>query len=62
MSREPVEIRFCWYQNNGTVAMQSGIYVPDDMTLKEVQKFALESKSLPIPDFIEFPIVKEEEE
>lgn len=57
--REPIELRFAWQKEDG-IHIQSGIYVFDDMTLKEVVNWARELDNS--PDWIELNVMLAEVE
>lgn len=56
MGREPVEIRFAYDQNDGSVLIQTGIYLFNTSTLDNVAELALRSDD--VPDYVEVPITQ----
>ena len=59
--RKPIELRFAYNQDDGTVLVQTGIYLFNTSTLQQVYELARRSQSLPVPDFIEMDISQFEE-
>ena len=56
MGREPVEVKFAYDQHDGSVLIQSGIYLFNTSTLDNVAELALGSEN--VPDYVEIPIAQ----
>ena len=60
MSRKTIEIRMAWNLPNGSVGVQTGVYVFEDTTLKQVYDLVKDMENR--PDFIEMDIGQFEED
>ena len=60
MSRKPIELRFAYEQNDGTVLVQTGYYLFNTATLQQVYELAKRAGG-DMPDFIELHLAQFEE-
>ena len=60
MSRKPIELRFAYEQNDGTVLVQTGYYLFNTSTLQQVYELAKRAGD-DMPDFIELHLAQFEE-
>lgn len=61
MSKKPIELRFAYEQNDGTVLVQTGYYLFSTATLQQVYELAKHADD-DMPDFIELHLAQFEEE
>ena len=62
VKRKPIEVRFAYDQKDGSVLVQTGIYLFNTSTLQDVYNLAKRSSSCPVPDFIELHLAQFDEE
>lgn len=60
---KPVELRAVWKNQDGTEKVQTGIYVFDNTTIKEVRDLMMcyRSRGEDVPDYIEIDVTDDEE-
>ena len=62
VKRRPIELRWAYDQKDGSVLVQTGIYLFNTSTLQDVYDLAKRSSSCPVPDFVELHLAQFEEE
>ena len=62
VKRKPIEVRFAYDQKDGSVLVQTGIYLFNTSTLQDVYNLAKRSSSCPMPDFIELHLAQFEDD
>lgn len=59
-----VELRAVWKLDNGSEQVQTGIYVFENTTIKEMRELmeSYKSRGEKVPDYVEFNVVDKEED